>query len=72
VIDDSDNLSRLTEVAHEFSADEVPQICTRKPRLRPSEFFSLRQNDFCNTIGIKADIAESDIPAVSAASLRAV
>jgi len=35
-IDDSDNLSRVSEVAYEFSmGDEVPQISTRKPRLRP-------------------------------------
>jgi hypothetical protein len=35
-IDDSDNLSRATEVAYKFSVrDEVPQISTRKTRLRP-------------------------------------
>jgi hypothetical protein len=40
-IDDSDNLSRATEVAFEFSVrDEVLQISTRKTRLRPSEFLT--------------------------------
>jgi hypothetical protein len=40
-IDDSDNLSRATDVAYEFSVrDEVPQIFTRKTRLRPSEFLT--------------------------------
>jgi hypothetical protein len=40
-IDDSDNLSRATEVACEFSVrDEVPQISPRKTRLRPSEFLT--------------------------------
>ena len=37
-IDDSDNLSRATEVAYEFCVGYVaPQISTRKTRLRPSE-----------------------------------
>jgi hypothetical protein len=41
-VDDSDNLSRPSEVAHEFCARWLgpPQISTRKPRLRPSEFLT--------------------------------
>jgi hypothetical protein len=41
-IDDSDNLSRATEVAMSLACGgEVPQISTRKPRLLPSEFLTL-------------------------------
>jgi hypothetical protein len=40
-VDDSDNLGRATEVAMSFACgDEVPQISTRKPRLRLSEFLT--------------------------------
>jgi hypothetical protein len=38
-VDDSYNLSHVTEVAYESArGDEVPHISTRKPSLRPSEF----------------------------------
>jgi hypothetical protein len=35
--------------------DEVRQIITRITRQRPSEILHILQNDFCNTIPLKAD-----------------
>ena len=36
--------------------DEFSQIITPITRQRPSEILHLLQNDFCNTIGVEADI----------------
>ena len=49
--------------------DEVPQIITRITRQRPSEILHLLQNDFCNTIGPKADVGSGPLKSASDALL---
>jgi hypothetical protein len=57
-IDDSDNLSRAAEVAHEFCVGRGgPSDFYMKNAFAASELSTLSANNFCNTICLTADMA---------------